>query len=50
MEDARLSRRRMVQLGLGAGAGAVWTSAAVGGLVQPALADWDFDHDDNPFR
>jgi len=50
MEDAKLSRRRLVQLGLGAAAGAGLTSAAVVGLVQPALADSDFDRDDNPFR
>src|SRR5215475_9446641 len=50
MEDAKLSRRRLVQLGLGAAAGAGLTSAAVVGLVQPTLADSDFDRDDNPFR
>lgn len=50
MEKAKLSRRRLVQLGLGAAAGAGLTSATVAGLVQPAPADWDFDHDDNPFR
>jgi len=50
MEEAKLSRRRLVQLGLGAAAGVGFTSAAVVGLVQPALADLDFDHDDNPFR
>ncbi|PYY09154.1 MAG: hypothetical protein DMG61_23240 [Acidobacteria bacterium] len=50
MEEAKLSRRRLVQLGLGAAAGVGFTSAAVVGLVQPALADLDFDRDDNPFR
>ena len=49
MKDAKLSRRRLVQLGLGAAAAAGLTSAEVVGLVQPALAE-DFDHDGNPFR
>ena len=49
MEEAKLSRRRLVQLGLGAAAGASLTSATVAALVQPALAE-DFDHHDNPFR
>lgn len=50
MEGTKLSRRRLVQLGLGAAAGAGLTSTSVVGLVQPVLADSGFDHDDNPFR
>jgi hypothetical protein len=49
MQETKLSRRRLVQLGLGAAAGAGLASGSVVGLVQPAFADCYTDRDDSPF-
>jgi hypothetical protein len=49
MEQTMLSRRRLVQLGLGAAAGAGLVSGSGLGLVRPAFADSDFNRDDSPF-
>lgn len=45
MEENTLSRRRLMQMGLGAAASAGLASASVAGFVQPAMADSSFDHD-----
>src|SRR5207248_883319 len=49
MEETRLSRRRLVQLGLGVAAKAGLISASVAGLAQPAMAVARGDERDDPF-
>jgi hypothetical protein len=48
MEGVKLSRRSLVQLGLGVAANAGLVSASVAGLVSPAMADAGGEHD-HPF-
>jgi len=45
MDENTLSRRRLVQMGLGVAASAGLAAGSVAGLVQPAMADSGFDED-----
>src|SRR5207248_3327595 len=49
MEDTKLSRRRLVQLGLGVAANTGLISASVAALASPAMAVARDDERDDPF-